>query len=53
MGNFNHPNILRLLGVCTDMDPLFMIMELMEGGDLLTFIRDARRDFVRTRDQQP
>jgi proto-oncogene tyrosine-protein kinase ROS len=44
MSNFQHPNILRLLGVCLDNNPQYMIMELMEGGDLLTFIRASRRD---------
>eukprot|EP00118_Oscarella_pearsei_P003506 m.14550 g.14550 ORF g.14550 m.14550 type:complete len:2329 (+) comp25813_c0_seq2:64-7050(+) len=44
MGNFRHPNILQLFGVCIDSDPMYMIMELMEGGDLLTFLRGARQD---------
>ncbi|XP_071955020.1 proto-oncogene tyrosine-protein kinase ROS-like [Antedon mediterranea] len=42
MGNFKHPNILALLGVCLDNDPQYIILELMEGGDLLNYIRGAR-----------
>ncbi|XP_072018454.1 proto-oncogene tyrosine-protein kinase ROS-like [Amphiura filiformis] len=42
MGNFQNENILGLLGVCLDNDPQFIILELMEGGDLLTYLRGAR-----------
>lgn len=46
MKNFQHENILRLLGVCLDNDPQFIIMELMEGGDLLSFLRYCRATAV-------
>ena len=42
MSNFRHEHILRLLGVCLDNDPQFIILELMEGGDLLSYLRNAR-----------
>ncbi|CAG5115203.1 unnamed protein product, partial [Candidula unifasciata] len=42
MKNFRHEHILSLLGVCLDNDPQFIIMELMEGGDLLSFLRSCR-----------
>lgn len=42
MSNFKHDNILELLGVCLDNDPNFIIMELMEGGDLLVYLRSHR-----------
>ncbi|XP_066156235.1 proto-oncogene tyrosine-protein kinase ROS isoform X1 [Euwallacea fornicatus] len=42
MSHFKHEHILQLLGVCLDNDPQFIIMELMEGGDLLTYLRDSR-----------
>lgn len=42
MSNFRHPHILQLLGVCLDNDPHFIIMELMEGGDLLSYLRSSR-----------
>ncbi|KAJ2951162.1 hypothetical protein O0L34_g5554 [Tuta absoluta] len=42
MSNFKHEHILRLLGVCLDNDPNYIIMELMEGGDLLSYLRTSR-----------
>ncbi|XP_064629628.1 proto-oncogene tyrosine-protein kinase ROS-like isoform X2 [Lineus longissimus] len=42
MSNFKHKHILSLLGVCLDNDPQFIILELMEGGDLLSFLRASR-----------
>ncbi|KAH1022662.1 hypothetical protein HUJ04_012034 [Dendroctonus ponderosae] len=42
MSHFKHDHILELLGVCLDNDPQFLIMELMEGGDLLTYLRNSR-----------
>lgn len=46
MKNFGHDHILGLLGVCLNNDPQFIIMELMEGGDLLTFLRSSRGSAV-------
>nr|XP_012315817.1 proto-oncogene tyrosine-protein kinase ROS [Aotus nancymaae] len=42
MSRFNHPNILKQLGVCLLNEPQYIILELMEGGDLLTYLRKAR-----------
>ncbi|XP_037036977.1 protein sevenless isoform X3 [Bradysia coprophila] len=42
MSNFKHDHILRLIGVCFDMETLYIIMELMQGGDLLSFLRQSR-----------
>ncbi|KAI7804665.1 putative proto-oncogene tyrosine-protein kinase ROS [Triplophysa rosa] len=42
MSQFNHSNILRLLGVCLLNEPHYLILELMEGGDLLSYLRGAR-----------
>lgn len=39
MNAFDHPNILKLLGVCIDQEPLCMIFEFMELGDLNNFLR--------------
>ncbi|CAL4065204.1 unnamed protein product, partial [Meganyctiphanes norvegica] len=41
MSHFQHDHILRLLAVCTD--PFFLILELMEGGDLLSYLRSNRK----------
>ena len=46
ISNFNHPNIVKVLGVCVENDPVYIIMELMPGGDLLHFLRDARVEHV-------
>lgn len=46
MSHFKHDHILELLGVCLDNDPQFLIMELMEGGDLLTYLRNSRGHLV-------
>jgi receptor tyrosine kinase len=40
MAGFNHPNILKLLGVCIEQEPLCMIFEYMEMGDLNNFLRE-------------
>ncbi|XP_050510998.1 proto-oncogene tyrosine-protein kinase ROS isoform X1 [Diabrotica virgifera virgifera] len=48
MSHFKHEHILELLGVCLDNDPHFIIMELMEGGDLLTYLRDSRNPSTST-----
>ncbi|XP_013386486.1 leukocyte tyrosine kinase receptor isoform X2 [Lingula anatina] len=42
MSKFHHPNIVRFIGVCFDKHPRFIVLELLEGGDLKTFLREAR-----------
>ncbi|XP_055642898.1 proto-oncogene tyrosine-protein kinase ROS isoform X2 [Toxorhynchites rutilus septentrionalis] len=42
MSNFKHKHILKLIGVCLDHDSLYIIMELMQGGDLLSYLRSNR-----------
>jgi len=49
MSNFSHPNVLPVLGVCLDSNPFFLILELMEAGDLLAFLRGARQENVSSR----
>ena len=39
MHEFNHPNILKLLGVCIEEEPLCMLFEYMELGDLNGYLR--------------
>ncbi|NXG06558.1 ROS1 kinase, partial [Sakesphorus luctuosus] len=43
MSKFDHPHILKLLGVCLLNEPQYLILELMEGGDLLSYLREARK----------
>ncbi|XP_039194606.1 ephrin type-A receptor 1 isoform X4 [Crotalus tigris] len=40
MGQFNHPNIVRLEGVVTKRNPMMIITEYMENGALDTFLRE-------------
>ena len=42
MMDFDHANIIRLLGICTRDKPLYLITELMKHGDLKAFLRKAR-----------
>ena len=42
MWNFKHDHILSLVAICLDNDPNFLILELMEGGDLLSYLRSRR-----------
>nr|XP_022295663.1 uncharacterized protein LOC111105594 [Crassostrea virginica] len=44
LSKFSHPNIVRFLGISTDSldQSMYLLLELMEGGDLRTFIRESR-----------
>ena len=52
MSNFDHLNVLPVLGVCLNNNPFFLILELMEAGDLLAFLRGARQENVSDDDVQ-
>ena len=41
MKNLDHPHLIQLLGVCTRQIPFFIIMEFMDKGNLLYFIRGS------------
>uniref|UniRef100_A0A3P8T695 Tyrosine-protein kinase n=1 Tax=Amphiprion percula TaxID=161767 RepID=A0A3P8T695_AMPPE len=36
--HYDHPNIVKLIGVCTQKQPIYIIMELVQG-DFLSFLR--------------
>ncbi|KAG8193693.1 hypothetical protein JTE90_024054 [Oedothorax gibbosus] len=42
MSNLKHDHILELIGVCFDNTTKCIILELMEGGDLLSYLRSNR-----------
>ncbi|CAG7732285.1 unnamed protein product [Allacma fusca] len=42
MSKFNHANIVHFIGVCFDKHPRFIVLELLAGGDLKTFLRESR-----------
>ena len=48
MSNFNHEHIVRLLGVCLDGEPQFIILELMNKGDLKSYLRASRPSLKNT-----
>lgn len=50
MSKFNHPNIVHFIGVCFDKHPRFIILELLAGGDLKSFLRESRPKPVRLPD---
>lgn len=44
LSKFNHPNIVRFLGISTDDfdNSMYLLLELMEGGELRAFVRESR-----------
>ena len=47
MRNFNHPNILSLIGVCIDVgEAPYIVMPFMSNGSLLTFLRKERSNLT-------
>ncbi|KAM4051392.1 tyrosine-protein kinase Fer isoform 1-T1 [Anomaloglossus baeobatrachus] len=39
---YDHVNIVKLIGVCTQRQPIYIVMELVPGGDFLTFLRKRK-----------
>lgn len=39
-----HPNVVRLLGSCTEKDPIFVIMEFVSKGKLQSYLRNSRAE---------
>lgn len=37
-----HPNVVQLLGCCTEKDPIYLILEYMSEGTLLAHLRQSR-----------
>lgn len=44
---FSHQNIVCCIGVSLQAMPRFILLELMTGGDLKTFLRETRPRLVR------
>ncbi|KAK6113236.1 Protein tyrosine kinase family protein [Brugia pahangi] len=42
MRNYEHPNVIRMYGVCVEHDPLLIVMELVDGGALDDFLKKNR-----------
>ncbi|XP_030049314.1 tyrosine-protein kinase Fer [Microcaecilia unicolor] len=41
---YDHTNIVKLIGVCTQRQPIYIVMELVPGGDFLSFLRKKKDD---------
>jgi len=39
-----HPNVVKLLGCCTEKDPVFVVMEFVAKGKLQDFLRKSRAE---------
>ena len=37
-----HKNVVKCLGVCFQDVPKYIVLELLQGGDLRTFLRESR-----------
>ena len=47
MKSFNHPNVLTLIGVCTELGPApYIVMPFMSGGSLLAYLKKERHALV-------
>ena len=36
----SHPNVVQLIGVCVEMEPPYIVMELIPGGTLMAFLQE-------------
>lgn len=36
---YDHPNIVKLIGICVQKQPIMIVMELVAGGSLLSYLR--------------
>ena len=47
MSEFDHPNVLNMMGVCLDGGPApYIVMPFMENGSLLSYLRKEREKLV-------
>ena len=50
MSKFNHPNVMKLVGVCIDRDTPYIVMPYMTHGSLLSYLR-KNREHLTTNDK--
>lgn len=43
---YDHPNIVKLIGICVQKQPIMIVMELVPGGSLLNFLRKNAQTLV-------
>ena len=47
MKRFNHPNVINLIGVCTDAGPApYIVMPFMANGSLLSYLKQHRSELM-------
>ena len=46
MSNMNHPNVMKLLGVCIDRQTPYLVMPFMSHGSLLSYLRKNREELM-------
>ena len=53
MKSFDHPNVLKLIGVCVDAGPApYIVMPFMANGSLLSYLKKERSRLVLTEDEE-
>ncbi|KFM74587.1 Tyrosine-protein kinase Fer, partial [Stegodyphus mimosarum] len=45
---YDHPNIVKLIGICVQKQPIMIVMELVPGGSLLNFLRNHKHSLIIT-----
>ena len=47
MKQFNHPNVMNLIGVCTNAGPApYLVMPFMTNGSLLSYLKNERPNLL-------
>ncbi|CAF4152217.1 unnamed protein product, partial [Didymodactylos carnosus] len=44
MNQFSHDHIVKILGICPDVEPKFLVLQYMNEGDLQNYLRRSRPD---------
>ena len=52
MKNFQHRNVIGMLGVCLDAGPApYLVLPYMKNGDLLSYLKSNREELVLSQDE--
>ena len=47
MQEFDHPNVLSMLGICLDAGPApYIVMPFMSNGSLISYLKENRQELV-------
>ena len=49
MKNLHHPNLLQLYAVCTVVEPIYIVTELVKHGSLLEYLRHGDGRYLELR----